>query len=66
MTCGCLPHKYTDKSSCQVEVHSINEAIKTLLSLKLLFWDINHLIAKPIVNDDNQVAVMCSKGAATK
>ena len=58
MTRGYLPHKDTAQSSYQAEAYSINEATKTLLSLKLLFRDINLLIAKLIVNNENQVAVM--------
>ena len=38
---GCLRHKNTAQSSCEAEVHYINEATKLVLQLKLLFRDMN-------------------------
>ena len=37
----CARHKDTAQSSCQAEVHSINETTKLILEYKLLFRDIN-------------------------
>ena len=64
---GCDRHKDTTQSSCQAEVHSINETTKHLLEYRLLFWDINLPITNPIViKNHNQGAVHWSKGSTTK
>ena len=38
---GCARHKDTAQSSCQAEVHSINETTKLILEFRLLFRVIN-------------------------
>ena len=38
---GCARHKDTAQSSCQAEVHSINQTTKLILEYKLLFRDID-------------------------
>ena len=64
---GCLRHKNTAQSSCEAEVHSINEATKLVLQLNLLFCDLALPIQAPItMYNDNQGAVQWSKGTTTK
>ena len=64
---GCLRHKQTAQSSCEAEVHSINEATKLILQLKLLFRDLALPICTPIpLYNNNQGAVHWSKGTTTK
>ena len=64
---GCIRQNDTAQSSCQAEVHAINETTKLLLSLKLLFRDINLPIRHPItIHNDNTGAVQWSKGTTTK
>lgn len=63
---GCHCHKHTAQSSCEAEVHTINEA-KLIIQLKLLFRDLYLPIKSPIkLYDDNQGAVQWSKGTTTK
>lgn len=64
---GCIHHRNTSQSSCQTEVHSINEATKVLISLKLLFSEI-HLPSdySITIHNDNKGAVLWSKGRITK
>ena len=38
---GCICHKTTAQSSCEAEVHSLNEATKLVIQLKLLFRDLD-------------------------
>ena len=71
VTWGCIRHKDIAQSSYQAGVHSINEATKILLSLKLFFHDITLPITLPItdpihINNDNQGAVLRPKGTTTK
>ena len=62
-----MHQKDTAQSSCQAEVHAINETTKLLMSLKLLFRDIHHPIQQPIpILNDNTGAVQWSKGTTTK
>ena len=64
---GCLRHKTTAESSCKAEVHSINEASKLILQLKILFRDLHLPIQSSIpIYNDNQGAVHWSKGTTTK
>ena len=64
---GCARHKDTAQSSCQAEVHSINEITKRVLEYKLHFRDINLPINSPIlIKNDNQGAIHWSKGTTTK
>ena len=64
---GACRHKDTAQSSCQSEIHSINETTKLLLSIKLFFRDINIPLNTTIpIHNDNQGAVMWSKGTTTK
>ena len=64
---GCARHKDTAQSSCQAEVHSINETTKLILELKLLFRDLNLPITSPVeIKNDNQGAVQWAKGTTTK
>ena len=64
---GCARHKDTAQSSCQAEVHSINETTKLILEFKLLFRDINLPLVEPVeIKNDNQGAVQWSKGTTTK
>ena len=63
---GCSRHKDTAQSSCQAEVHSINETTKLLLEFKLLFRDLNLSIRHPIpIKNDNQGAVQWTKETTT-
>ena len=57
----CLHHKHTAQNSYEAEVHSINEATKLALQLKLLFRDLNlpTKSAAPLYYD-NQGAVQWS------
>lgn len=67
ITWGACRHKNTTQSSCQAEVHSINETTKLLLSLKLFYRDIGLPITTAIpIRFDNQGAVYWSKGTTTK
>ena len=67
IACGCLRHKNTAQSSCEAEVHSINDATKLVRQLKLLFRDMNLPIQSTIpLYNDNQGAVHWSKGTTTK
>ena len=60
---GCARHKDTSQSSCQAEVHSINETTKLILEYKLLFRDINLPLLDPVeIKNNNQCAVQWSKG----
>ena len=64
---GCARHKDTAQSSCQTEVHSINETTKLILEYRLLFRDLGLPLQEPIhIKNDNQGAVHWSKGTTTK
>ena len=64
---GCARHKDTAQSSCQAEVHSINETTKLILEFRLLFRDLNLPLTHPVaIKNDNQGAVQWSKGTTTK
>ena len=64
---GCARHKDTAQSSCQAEVHSINETTKLVLEYKLLFRDLNIPVDYPIqILNDNQGAIQWTKGTTTK
>ena len=64
---GCARHKTTAQSSCQAEVHSINETTKLLLEFKLLFRDLKLPLHQPIpILNDNQGAIHWTKGTTTK
>ena len=64
---GCARHKDTAQSSCQAEVHSINETTKLLLEYKLLSQDIGLPLTATIpIKNDNQGAIQWSKGTTTK
>ena len=64
---GCTRHKDTAQSSCQAEVHSINETTKLILEYKLLFRDLNLPLTTPVpILNDNQGAIQWSKGTTTK
>ena len=63
---GCARHKDTAQSSCQAEVHSINEMTKLVPEYKLLFRDLNIPIDYPIqILNDNQSAIQWTKGTTT-
>ena len=60
---GCVRHKDTAQSSCQAEVHSINESTKLILEYKLLFCNIDLPLEHSVeIKNDNQGAVQWSKG----
>ena len=64
---GCIHHKTTAQSSCEADVHSIKEATKLVLHLKLLFCDLDMPIQSSIpLHNDNQGTVQWSKCMATK
>lgn len=64
---GCARHKTTAQSSCEAEVHSINETKKLLKHLKFIFRDINLPINYTIpIHNDNKGAIDWSKGTTTK
>ena len=64
---GCARHKDTAQSSCQAEVHSINETTKLILEFRLLFRNINFPLTTPSpMKNDNQGAVLWAKGTTTK
>ncbi len=55
------------QSSCQAEIHNMNEPTKILLELKLLFRDLNMPLTLSIpIKNDNKGAVDWSKGTTTK
>ena len=63
----CARHKDTAQSSCQAEVHSINETTKLLLEYRLLSRDIGLPLTKAIaIKNDNQGTIQWSKGTTTK
>ena len=45
---GCARHKDTAQSSCQAEVHIINETMRLLLEYRLLFRNIGISVPGPI------------------
>ena len=64
---GCVRHKDTAQSSCQAEIHAMNETTKLLLELKLLFRNLGRPLDRAIpITNDNQGAVQWSKGTTTK
>ena len=64
---GCARHKDTAQSSCQAEVHSINETTRLLLEYRLLSRDLGIPITGPIaIKNDNQGAIDWSKGTTNK
>ena len=64
---GCARHKDTAQSSCQAEVHSVNETTKLILEYKLLFRDIDLPLQHTVeIKNDNQGAIQWSKGTTTK
>ena len=64
---GCARHKDTAQSSCQAEVHSINETTRLVLEYKLLFRDLNLPLDHTVeIKNDNQGAIQWSKGTTTK
>ena len=64
---GCARHKDTAQSSCQAEVHSINETTRLLLEYRLLSRDVGLPIHGPIsIKNDNQGAIDWSKGTTNK
>ena len=66
IACGCARHKDTAQSSCQAEVHSINETTKLILEYRLLFRDLAIPLKEPIqIKNDNQGAIQWSKGTTT-
>ena len=64
---GCAHHKDTAQSSCQAEVHSINEPTKLILKFRLLFCNLNLPLSTPVpIKNGNQGAVQWSKGTTKK
>ena len=63
---GWAHHKDMAQSSCQAEIHNMNEPTKFLLELKLLFRDLNMPLTLSIpIKNDNKGAVDWSKGTTT-
>ncbi len=63
---GCARHKDNAQSSCQAEVHSINETTHLLLEYRLLSRDLGLPVTKPItIKNNNQGAIDWSKGTTT-
>ena len=64
---GCARHKDTAQSSCQAEVHSINETTRLLLEYRLLSRDLGIPVTRPItIKNDNQGVIDWSKGTTNK
>ena len=64
---GCACHKDMVQSSCQAQVHSINETTKLILEFKLLFRDLHLPLQHTVeIKKDNKGAIQWSKGTTTK